>query len=122
MKKYFFAADKYFIASDWKPIPIKLRQKWSTETNHGKIEPTAELIAEIEAELRRAAADRPEYRFRFEIVDENRGERVWADVISIDERGIDQFGGCESVEHGVARMLRGFRQHVRAEYERENYA
>lgn len=64
--------------------------------------------------------DRPEYRFRFQIVDETTGEVVESDYTYLTS--IDQFGNCESVDIHVAAMLRGFNRNGRAEYERANYA
>lgn len=63
--------------------------------------------------------DRPEYRFKFAIVDETSGEVVWSDFCSLS--AINRFGSCESVQIHVTSMLRGFERHVREEYERDNY-
>lgn len=65
---------------------------------------------------------RPEYRFKFAIVDETTGETVWSDFCGLLPDTIDEFGGCEAVDIHVSSMLRGFKRHVRAEYETKNYA
>lgn len=61
--------------------------------------------------------DKPSYRFQCRIVDESTGDVVILDHVSLTR--IDQFGGCESVDHAVARMLRQFEQTAREQYERE---
>lgn len=67
-------------------------------------------------------ADKPDYRFKFEITDETTGEIIIADWLTLGAENIDQFGGCEAVDHAVARMLRMFRQSAREKFEREHYA
>jgi hypothetical protein len=62
---------------------------------------------------------KPEYRFKFQIVDETTGEVVHSDWTYFTT--IDEFGGCESVDIHVAAMLRGWQRHARAEYERREY-
>lgn len=64
----------------------------------------------------------PDYRFKFEIADQTTGDIVIADWLTIEPKAIDQFGGCEAVDHAVARMLRMFRQTAREKFEREHYA
>lgn len=66
-------------------------------------------------------ATRPEYRFRVEIADQTADEVVIADWLTITPDCIDQFGGCESAEHIVARLLRAFQQTAREQHERANY-
>lgn len=63
--------------------------------------------------------DAPQYRFKFQIVDEATGQVVETDFCPITT--IDQFGGCESVDIHVASMLRAFNRSGREEYEREEY-
>lgn len=63
--------------------------------------------------------DKPDYRFKFELVDETTGEAVLVDWVSLSE--VDEIGGCETVDHAVARMLRMFSRNARAEYEAKNY-
>ena len=61
----------------------------------------------------------PSYRFNFEIVDETTGTVVISDFCGLT--GIDQLGGCESVDMHVASMLRAFTRKARGEYERAEY-
>lgn len=61
----------------------------------------------------------PQYRFQFQIIDDEIGDTIIADYTSLGT--IDEFGGNEEIESLVARMLRMFKRSVRAEYERKNY-
>lgn len=48
-------------------------------------------------------------RFEFRVVDDN-GETVVTDYTTITTDMIDQFGGCETVDHHVASTLRFLRR------------
>ena len=56
------------------------------------------------------------YRFHFQVVDPETEEVIEENWATLSE--IDQFGGCESVDHQVASTLRAFNRFGRAEYER----
>lgn len=60
--------------------------------------------------------DVTEYRFECRITDAN-GEEIIADYTS-RIGPIDVFGGSESVDHTVARMLRQFKRMAQREYEK----
>lgn len=61
----------------------------------------------------------PDYRFKFQIVDQTTGEVVESDYCPLTT--IDQFGGSETVDIHVSSMLRAFKRFGQAEYERANY-
>jgi hypothetical protein len=62
----------------------------------------------------------PSYRFRFEIVDQETGEVVERDWVTLPDT--DPVGFCTlSINTHVAQMLHNWRTFARAEYERENY-
>jgi hypothetical protein len=67
-------------------------------------------------------ASKPDYIFKFSIVDVTSGEVVEADYCTITNANISEFGDCEVVDQEVGRMLRNWRKFARAEYEAENYA
>ena len=68
-----------------------------------------------------AAADRApakaDYRLKCEIVDQVTGETIIADFTYLS--AIDEYGGCESVDMTVARILRQFRTTAQRQYERQ---
>lgn len=64
---------------------------------------------------------KPNYIFKFQIVDTETDQTIEADYCTITDANIDGFGGCEVVDHEIARMLRNWRSFARAEYEAENY-
>lgn len=64
--------------------------------------------------------DKPEYQFRFQIVDKTSGDVVESDWTYFTS--INEFGGCDSVDIHVSAMLRGFQRFARENYERENYS
>lgn len=60
-------------------------------------------------------AEKTKYRFECRIIDAATGEVV---IEASSHLGrIDQFGGCESVDHETARMLRAFERTARDEHE-----
>lgn len=61
----------------------------------------------------------PDYRLKFQLVDETTGEVVAQDFCGLTTIRPD--GSCESVDTHVAAMLRGFNRSVREEYERREY-
>lgn len=63
-------------------------------------------------------AEAPNYRFSFKITDETTGDMIVADFCSFTQA--DEFGGCETIDHQVARGLRAF-ERLREKHERENY-
>lgn len=64
----------------------------------------------------------PSYRFRFSIIDETSGDVIGEDWCSFDAASVHQDGGCETVDHSVARTLGWFNRTGRAEHEAANYA
>jgi hypothetical protein len=62
----------------------------------------------------------PNYRFKFEIVDDSTGEVVERDWLSLPDT--DPIGFCTlSTNTRVAQMLHNWRTFARAEYEAKNY-
>ena len=51
----------------------------------------------------------PDFRFRCEIVDAETDEVIVQDHCTITDASIDEFGGCEMVDHAVAKMMRYWR-------------
>jgi hypothetical protein len=62
-------------------------------------------------------SEKPNYLFRFQIVNETTNDVVSGDYCTITDARIDQYGGCETIDHEVARTLRWWREKGRAEYE-----
>ena len=60
--------------------------------------------------------DARNYRLECKVVDASTGETIIQDNTFIGT--IDEYGGCESVDHTVARMLRQFKKSAQKEYER----
>ena len=58
----------------------------------------------------------PNYRFECKIIDADTGETVISDNTYMMQ--IDQFGGCESVDITIGRMMRQFKKTAQQEYER----
>lgn len=58
----------------------------------------------------------PNYRFKCMIVNDDEETLVVSDHTHISE--IDQHGGCESVDHTVARMMRQFKAIERKQREK----
>lgn len=58
------------------------------------------------------------YRFQLSIVDDS-GTVIESDFTTITDARIDEYGGCEVVDHAVAKMMRNWRRFSRAEYEGE---
>lgn len=65
------------------------------------------------------AENKPDYRFKFQIVDEATGDVIADDWCTLTT--IDEFGGCEAVDHQVASTLRYFTRTGRAKHEAENH-
>lgn len=59
---------------------------------------------------------KPNYRFKFEIVDETTGDTIEGGSTYLS--GIDAYGRCESVEMEVAQRLRNFETRARDDHER----
>jgi hypothetical protein len=57
------------------------------------------------------------YRFCCQITDETTGEVVETDWCTITDARIDEFGGCEQVDHVTGKLLRNWRNFARAEHE-----
>lgn len=81
-------------------------------------EEEAEAVATAEHE-RDLKARAPDYRFKFQIIDENTGDVIVDDYCSFET--VDEFGGCEAVDHQTAKGLRYFKRVGRAKHEAENY-
>jgi hypothetical protein len=64
-----------------------------------------------------ALTSKPDYRFKFQIVDESTGEVVEADWCTINDERIDEFGASATVEIHISKMLRNWRNFARDEYE-----
>ena len=60
-------------------------------------------------------SDGPAYRFKCMIVDETNDMLIISDHTYVGQ--IDQFGGCESVDVTVARMMRQFKQSAKTQHE-----
>jgi len=48
--------DRHFCRAHWHKLPLKLRQRWWTETEFSRREPSSELLADVLAALREAPA------------------------------------------------------------------
>ena len=60
----------------------------------------------------------PNYRFKCMIVNDDEEILVISDHTHLEVDRIDQFGGCESVDHTVARMMRQFKTIERKQREK----
>jgi hypothetical protein len=63
---------------------------------------------------------KPDYRFRFQIVNQTNGDVAESDWVTINDVRIGEFGDCEPVDMAVGKMLRNWRTFARAEYEAKN--
>jgi len=60
----------------------------------------------------------PTYRFRCQIIDIEIDQVIEQDWCTIGDATIDDVGNCEPVDQIVGRMMRIWRDHARAEYEK----
>lgn len=62
--------------------------------------------------------NKPDYRFKCEIVDDNNGEIILSASTFVSS--INSVGECESIDEEMGKFLRGFNYH-KQKYEEETY-